>query len=48
MRFLGKCHDLRNQAEYEGVLDIRPQLLEELISVTRELLCAVEALGPVK
>lgn len=48
VRFLGKCHHIRNQAEYEGVLDITPQLLEELIVVAHELLRAVEALGPVK
>ena len=48
VRFLGKCHDIRNQAGYEGVLDITPQLLEELIAVTHELLRAVEALGPVE
>jgi len=48
VRFLGKCHDIRNQAEYEGILDTTPQLLEELISVSRELLRAVEALGAVK
>ncbi|RLA07651.1 MAG: hypothetical protein DRQ59_14305 [Gammaproteobacteria bacterium] len=48
VRFLGKCHDIRNQAEYEGILDTTPQLLEELISVTRELLRAVEALETVK
>jgi hypothetical protein len=44
---LGKCHDARNQAEYEGNLDITPQLLEELITITKELLASVEGLGPV-
>ena len=45
MRFLGKCHDIRNQTEYEGILDITPQLLEELIALAHELTRAVEALG---
>ena len=45
VRFLGKCHDIRNRAEYEGILDITPQLLEELIAVAHELIRAVEALG---
>jgi predicted ATPase len=48
VRFLGKCHDIRNQAEYEGVLDMTPQLLEELMVVAGELLRAVEALGRVE
>ena len=47
-RLLAKCHDVRNQAEYEGVLDMTPQLLVELIEVTHYLVRAVEALGPVK
>jgi hypothetical protein len=47
-RVLDKCHNLRNQAEYEGVLEITPQLLEELIGITEELLAVVEALGPVR
>lgn len=42
-RLLDKCHKLRNLAEYEGQLDITPQLLQELISITRELLARVEA-----
>ncbi|MDH3763973.1 MAG: hypothetical protein OEU50_23590 [Gammaproteobacteria bacterium] len=45
-RVLGKCHDARNQAEYEGILDITPQLLEELIAITKGLLANVEGLGP--
>jgi len=47
-RALDKCHKQRNLAEYEGLLDITPQLLEELISLTKELLVLVEAMGPVK
>ena len=47
-RVLDKCHKLRNIAEYEGILDITPQLLDELINITEELLTRVEKLGPVK
>lgn len=47
-RVLDKCHNLRNQAEYEGVLDITPQLLEELTNITEELHTLVNALGPIK
>ena len=44
---LDKCHKQRNIAEYEGHLEIEPQLLQELIAVTKELLALVEGLGPV-
>jgi len=47
-RVLDKCHKQRNLAEYEGHLEITPQLLKELIMVTEEVLELVEALGPVK
>jgi hypothetical protein len=45
-RVLDQCHKLRNQAEYEGLLDISPNLLNELVSITKELLELVEGLGP--
>ena len=47
-RVLDKCHKQRNLAEYEGHLEITPQLLQELIKVTEELLKSVEAMDPVK
>jgi hypothetical protein len=47
-RVLDKCHKQRNLAEYEGYLEVTPQLLKELIAVTEEVLKIVEALGPVK
>lgn len=47
-RVLDKCHKQRNIAEYEGQLEITPQLLQELIEVTKELSDLVERLGPVK
>lgn len=46
-RVLDLCHKQRNLAEYEGHLEISPQLLHELIEVTKELLILVEALGPI-
>lgn len=44
-RVLDKCHKQRNMAEYEGHLEITPQLLQELIKVTQEVLESVEGLG---
>lgn len=46
-RVLDKCHKQRNLAEYEGHLEITPQLLYELIAITKELLTLVEELGPI-
>lgn len=46
-RVLDQCHKQRNLAEYEGQLEISPQLLEALIDVASELLDLVEGLGPV-
>lgn len=43
-RVLDKCHNARNLAEYEGHLDVNPQLLKELISITQELQALVKAL----
>ncbi len=47
-RVLDKCHKQRNLAEYEGYLEMTPQLLQELKKATEELLTLVEALGPIK
>ncbi|MCK9504259.1 MAG: hypothetical protein M0Q95_08750 [Porticoccaceae bacterium] len=46
-RVLDQCHKQRNLAEYEGHLEITPQLLKELIEITRELLRLVQDMGPV-
>ncbi|WP_448215798.1 hypothetical protein [Endozoicomonas sp. 2B-B] len=43
-RVLDQCHNHRNLAEYEGHLDINPQLLKELILLTHELLNLVKSL----
>lgn len=47
-RVLDKCHKQRNLAEYEGHLEITPQLFNELLSVAKELLTLVEALEPIQ
>jgi hypothetical protein len=47
-RVLDTCHKQRNLAEYEGHLEVPPQLLQELLGITGELLRLVEALGPVE
>ena len=47
-RVLDKCHQVRNLAEYEGHLEISPQLLKELISISQEILVLVKALAPIK
>lgn len=46
-RVLDTCHKQRNLAEYEGHLEVAPQLLQELFGITVELLQQVEGLGPV-
>ena len=47
-RVLDLCHKRRNLAEYQGQLDISPQLTLELIHITKELLNLVNGLGPIK
>lgn len=46
-RVLDRCHKARNLAEYEGHLEISPQLLKELLEITEELVTLVVALGPI-
>ena len=46
-RVLDNCHKARNLAEYEGHLDVNPQLLKELISITEEIQTLVKALAPI-
>ena len=43
-RVLDQCHNQRNLAEYEGHLDINPQLLKELVLLSHELLNLVKSL----
>ena len=46
-RILDLCHKHRNLAEYEGHLEIPPQLLTELLEVTDELFELVKSLGAI-
>jgi hypothetical protein len=46
MRVFSKCHDVRNLAEYEGLTEVDPQLLAELIRHTIDLEKALSALTP--
>jgi hypothetical protein len=43
-RILAKCHERRNLAEYEGVLDLDERLMSDLIEAARALLAALRAL----
>lgn len=47
-RVLDKCHNQRNLAEYEGHLEVNPQLLKELIAITQEILALVRNLPPMR
>jgi hypothetical protein len=47
-RVLDKCHLARSLSEYEGHLDVNPQLLKELISITKEIQTLVKTLPPIK
>jgi hypothetical protein len=45
-RVLAKCHERRNLAEYEGIVDVEEQLLQDLLTAAQEVLGAVKALSP--
>jgi hypothetical protein len=47
-RLLDLCHQKRNKAEYEGLLDISDGLVDELITIADELIELVEQLGPIE
>ena len=47
-RVLDQCHNQRNLAEYEGYLDINPQLLKELVTLSHELLGLVKQLPAIE
>lgn len=47
-RVLDQCHKARNLAEYEGHMDVNPQLLKELITISKEILGLVKALPPIE
>jgi hypothetical protein len=41
-RILDKCHNLRNLAEYEGMLDVDERLLKDLITATQAVSKALQ------
>jgi hypothetical protein len=43
-RVLAKCHERRNLAEYEGVVDVDERLMADLLAAARAVLAAVRAL----
>jgi hypothetical protein len=43
-RIFALCHERRNIAEYEGFLNVEDRLLADLVELTEDLLCNVEAL----
>lgn len=43
-RLLSKCHERRNLAEYEGVVDLEERLVDDLVRVAETLFAAVSAL----
>lgn len=40
-RILAKCHERRNLAEYEGVVDVEEQLMDDLLAAAHAVLEAV-------
>jgi hypothetical protein len=46
-RVLSKCHDMRNRAEYEGVLDVDDRLVSDLIAACRKVANKVKSLPPI-
>lgn len=47
-RVLAICHENRNRAEYQGILETDERLLAALLEISARVLVAVEMLGPVK
>ena len=45
-RLLSLCHDRRNKAEYEGLIDIEERLVQEAVEVVRALRERVLAMVP--
>ena len=43
-RVLAKCHERRNLAEYEGVVDVDERLVTDLMQAAEAVLAAVQAL----
>lgn len=46
-RVLAKCHDMRNQSEYEGILDVDERIVTDLIAACRVVAAKLDVLPPV-
>lgn len=47
-RVLAKCHQIRNQGEYEGDLNVDERLVADLISGCRKVLVTLDRLAPLR
>ena len=45
-RVLAKCHERRNLAEYEGVVDVDERLMEDLLAAAQSVRKAVRSIVP--
>jgi len=45
-RVLSTCHQKRNLSEYEGIVDVSPRLLDDLLLAARAVCDAVSAMSP--
>ncbi len=45
-RLLAKCHGLRNQAEYEGLLEVEEGLVDDLVAAAKAVSKALRSAGP--
>lgn len=45
-RVLAKCHDMRNQSEYEGILDVDERIVVDLIAACRAVAAKLDVLPP--
>jgi hypothetical protein len=43
---MAKCHQRRNEAEYEGYMDVEEGLLRDLISAVRTVAEALDRMTP--
>ena len=46
-RVLAKCHNMRNQSEYEGILDVDERIVTDLIAACRAVAARLDALPPI-
>ena len=46
MRVLAKCHERRNLAEYEGIVDVDERLMDDLLAAAQAVREAVRSSAP--